>query len=407
MQRRFGLGILVTVAVAALGLGTIAGAISGGLTAYFISPSPSASPVSGVVNISAHPGSTTTPTSAISTAIPSTTVSLPTVIVPQPGDANDAASVADIVQRVSRAVVTVVNEQQATGFVGAGELQPYGTGTGIIIDDQGHVVTNNHVVEGSQEIKVIFADGTEQKATLLGTDSFADLAVVKVDGQVPATVPFGNSDNLRPGDRVIAIGSALGDFTNTVTEGIISALNRTLQTESGHNMENMLQHDAAINPGNSGGPLLNLNGDVVGVNTAVVRQAEPGVTAEGLGFAIPSNTVRDIATQIITNGKVVRPYIGITYEPLTPRAASANNLPIDHGVVVTNVQDGSPASQAGIQQNDVLTKINDQDIDSDHPLENQLFHFNVGDTVNVEVYRASTGKTMTFTVTLATTPDNT
>ncbi len=405
MQRRFGLSVLVAVAVAALGLGTIAGAISGGLIAYFVAPGSPSTPAGVATDISA-PVFTATPTSTTSTPTATATAAA-AQITPLPADQNDSVSVADVVERVSRAVVTVVNEQQVGGFFGSTDLQPAGTGTGFIIDDQGHVVTNNHVVEGSQEIKVIFADGTEQTATLLGTDTFADLAVVKVGGTVPAKVPFGNSDNLRPGDRVIAIGSALGDFTNTVTEGIISALNRTLQTEAGYNMENMLQHDAPINPGNSGGPLLNLMGEVVGVNTAVVRQAEPGVTAEGLGFAIPSNTVKDITTQIIQSGKVVRPYIGITYEPLTPRAARASNMPIDHGVVVTDIQAGSPAALAGIQRNDVVTKINSQDIDSDHPLENELFHYKVGDTVNVEVYRTSTGKTMTFKITLVATPDHT
>ncbi|MGA7672800.1 MAG: trypsin-like peptidase domain-containing protein [Nitrolancea sp.] len=403
MQSRFSLGILVTVAVAALALGTVAGAISGGLIAYYISPSSSPTPIGVASNINVLPG-TATATSVSST--PTATVTTSAEVTPLPSDPNDAASVADIVDRISNAVVTVVNEQQAQGFLG-GDLQPAGTGTGFIIDDQGHVVTNNHVVEGSQEIQVIFADGTEQKATLVGTDSFADLAVVKFDGPVPATIPIGNSDNLRPGDRVIAIGSALGDFTNTVTEGIISALNRTLQMDTGHNMENMLQHDAPINPGNSGGPLLNLLGQVVGVNTASVRQAEPGVTAEGLGFAIPSNTVKDITTQIIQNGKVVRPYLGITYESLTPRAARASNLSVDHGVVVTDVVQGSPAEQSGIQKSDVITKIDDQEINIDHPLENVLFHHKVGDQVTLEVYRASNGNTMTLTVTLAASPDNT
>ena len=403
MQSRFSLGILVTVAVAALALGTVAGAISGGLIAYYISPSSSPTPIGVASNINVLPG-TATATSVSST--PTATATKSAEVTPLPSDPNDAASVADIVDRVSNAVVTVVNEQQAQGFLG-GDLQPAGTGTGFIIDDQGHVVTNNHVVEGSQEIQVIFADGTEQKATLVGTDSFADLAVVKFDGPVPATIPIGDSDNLRPGDRVIAIGSALGDFTNTVTEGIISALNRTLQMDTGHNMENMLQHDAPINPGNSGGPLLNLLGQVVGVNTASVRQAEPGVTAEGLGFAIPSNTVKDITTQIIQNGKVVRPYLGITYESLTPRAARASNLSVDHGVVVTDVVQGSPAEQSGIQKSDVITKIDDQEIDIDHPLENVLFHHKVGDQVTLEVYRASNGNTMTLTVTLAASPENT
>ena len=408
MQHRFGPGFVAAIAATALILGAIAGALSGGLTAYFVSdgvngptatPKVSATDVSAITNVA--------PTRTIEPTAPPTMTATPVLTTPTalPVD-NTGTSLADVVAQAGKAVVTVVNEQQAGGFFGGSDLETAGTGTGFIIDDQGHVITNNHVVEGSQEITVIFADGTEQKATLLGADSFADLAVVKIDGPVPATLPFGDSDMLRPGDRVVAIGSALGDFTNTVTEGIISALNRSLQTSNGYNMENMLQHDAPINPGNSGGPLLSLDGQVVGVNTAVVRQAEPGVTAEGLGFAIPSNTVQDIAKQIITNGKVVRPYLGVNYETLTPRAATANNLPIDHGVVVTGVQAGSPAALAGIQRSDVITKINDQEINSDNPLMNVLFHFKVGDQVNVEVYRMSVSKTLTFTVTLVPIPDN-
>ncbi|HVX31310.1 MAG TPA: trypsin-like peptidase domain-containing protein [Nitrolancea sp.] len=406
MRHRFGPGAVVVIAAGALILGTFAGALSGGLTAYFMrneASGPHAAPEMRATNVSAitnvAPTSTVEPTAA-ATPVRST----PTVL---PVEQENGTSLADVVARAGQAVVTVVNEQQSGGFFGSNDLETAGTGTGFIIDGQGHVITNDHVVAGSQEIKVIFADGTEQQATLLGADSFADLAVVKVDGPVPATLPFGNSDTLRPGDRVIAIGSALGDFTNTVTEGIISALNRSLQTDDGYNMENMLQHDAPINPGNSGGPLLSLDGQVIGVNTAVVRQAEPGVTAEGLGFAIPSNMVQDITTQIIEKGKVVRPYLGVNYETLTPRAATANNLPIDHGVVVTNVQAGSPAALAGIKRSDVITKINDQEIDSENPLMNVLFHFKVGDQVDVEVYRMSVTKTLTFTVTLVPIPDNT
>jgi len=405
MQHRFGPGFVAAIAATALILGTIAGALSGGFTAYFVSNSPSATPEVSATDVPAITNAV--PTSTIEpTPLPmmiATPITSSATVVPVADDGG--TSLADVVAQAGEAVVTVVNEQQSGGFFGSSDLET--AGTGFIIDDQGHVITNNHVVAGSQEITVIFADGTEQKATLLGADSFADLAVVKIDGPVPATLSFGDSDTLRPGDRVVAIGSALGDFTNTVTEGIISALNRSLQTPDGYNMENMLQHDAPINPGNSGGPLLSLTGDVVGVNTAVVRQAEPGVTAEGLGFAIPSNAVQDITKQIITNGKVVRPYLGVNYETLTPRAATANNLPIDHGVVVTNVQAGSPAALAGIQRSDVITKINDQEIDSDNPLMNVLFHFKVGDQVDVEVYRMSVSKTLTFTVTLVPIPDNT
>ncbi len=401
MQRRFSAGVLVATALLALTLGTFAGGIAGGITAYVVksgeSPSPTAT---GQV---AEPIKAQASTTATATATAGATGAATT------GPAADSGSIADVVQRVGPAVVTVINKQALPGglFGGGGETEPAGTGTGFIIDDQGHVVTNNHVVEGSQELQVIFADGKEASAKLLGADQFADLAVIKIAGPVPGTLTFGDSDRLRPGDRVIAIGSALGDFTNTVTDGIVSALNRSLQTPEGYNMEGMIQHDAPINPGNSGGPLLNLRGEVVGVNTAVVRQAEPGVTAEGLGFAIPSKTVSAIVQQLITKGKVERPYIGIEYEPVTPGSARASDLPVDHGVLVQKVQPGSPAEAAGIEPNDVITKLNGQTIDSDHPLVNQLFTLKSGDQVEVELYRARTKQTLTLKVTLGSRPDNT
>ncbi|ACZ38049.1 S1C family serine protease [Sphaerobacter thermophilus] len=397
MRRRYSFGTLVVTAALALILGAMAGAASGGLTAFWLTSE-------------ADPTRTTTSTDSPPATVRQGTAPTPTAVsqAPPVSTSDVPGSIADLVERVSPAVVTVLNKQAVGGLFGSdGEIQPAGTGTGFIIDDQGRIVTNHHVVEGSEEIEVIFVDGEKANARLLGTDRFADLAVIQVDVPVPATVPLGDSDSLRPGDRVIAIGSALGDFTNTVTEGIVSGLGRSLQTPEGYNMENMIQHDAPINPGNSGGPLLNLNGEVVGVNTAVVRQASLGVTAEGLGFAIPSNTVKALTEELIRAGRVVRPYLGIFYEPLTPRLAQANDLPVDHGVVVNSVEPNSPAGMAGIQADDIITKIDGQAIDSDHPLVNQLFNYKPGDVVELEIYRPRTDETLTVSVTLGERPDDT
>jgi 2-alkenal reductase len=317
------------------------------------------------------------------------------------------SSVADIVAKVNPAVVTVINQQQFQGFNNqsqGSDLQTAGAGSGFIISSDGYIVTNNHVVDGASALQVIFEDGTTVKATLVGVDTYTDLAVIKIDGSVPATVSFGDSSTLRPGDAVIAIGSALGDYTNTVTEGIVSGLNRQLSDESGVAYDNMIQHDAAINPGNSGGPLLNLNGEVIGVNTAVVRQAEPGVSAEGLGFAIPSNTVQQIVQKLIQSGSVTRPYLGVQYTPLTPQIAAAQGLSIEAGALVGQVTSGGPAATAGVQQGDVITSIDGTAIDKDHPLEDLLFAHQPGDSVQLGVYRPSTHATLTLDVTLGTRP---
>ncbi|HEU5422623.1 MAG TPA: trypsin-like peptidase domain-containing protein [Nitrolancea sp.] len=400
MQRRFSATVLVGVAVLSLGFGTLAGGAAGGLAGYWASGrDPATTPAAVLSTVAPTPDHPTpVPTKAPDpTEQPSASRS--------PG-ASDAVSVADVVAQVAPAVVTVLNKQVAPGASPGSKPQLMGTGTGFVIDTEGHVVTNNHVVEGSQELSVIFADGTQASAKLLGTDRFADLAVVQVAGPIKATLPFGDSSALRPGEHVIAIGSPLGDFTNTVTDGIISALHRELETGDGFNMEDMIQHDAPINPGNSGGPLLTLDGKVVGVNTAKVDQAEPGVAAEGLGFAIPSSTVKEITEQIIATGKVERPYLGIVYDTINPRQASSDNLPVDHGVIVREIQPGSPAASADIHPGDIVTKLDDTAIDASNPLVNLLFRHKVGEAVKLEIYRVSDKQTLTVTVTLAPKPDN-
>jgi 2-alkenal reductase len=323
-------------------------------------------------------------------------------------DGENFASIPDLVEAVNPAVVTVINEQSFQGFgnfgQGQDQLQPVGSGTGFIISEDGYIVTNNHVVEGSDDLLVIFADGTEVDATLIGTDPLTDLAVIQIDGDVPGVVTLGDSNELRVGEQVIAIGSALGEYTNTVTEGVVSGLGRALPSQAGDNLDNLIQHDAAINPGNSGGPLFTLDGEVVGVNTAVVRQAEPGVTAEGLGFAIPSNTVQEITTQLINEGSVERPYLGITYGMLNPQRAASLNIDIDHGAYVQEVEPSSPAGTAGLEGGDVIVSLDGTELTEDMSLQDVLFEYAPGDSVELEVFRSSTGETTTLTVELGTRP---
>ncbi len=286
-----------------------------------------------------------------------------------------------VVERVAPAVVTVINLQTVGGFGQSGVAQPAGSGTGFIIDQQGHIVTNQHVVAGGDQFEVIFANGEERPAQLVGADPVADLAVVRIDGGVPATVQFGDSEALRVGEPVLALGSPLGEFTNTVTEGIVSALDRTFP-EPGSTYTNLIQHDAAINPGNSGGPLFNAAGEVVGVNTLGIQGAQ------GLFFAIPSNTVTDIVTTLINEGEVNYPYMGVETEPVTDELAAQYDLPVDYGVgVIGRVQRNSPAGQAGIQPGDIILALNGQRIDAQHPFVEVLFQFEPGQTVTATIQR--------------------
>lgn len=292
------------------------------------------------------------------------------------------------VEKVGPAVVTVVSTIP-------GEMTIFGmlpdeqvSGSGVIISDQGYILTNNHVVEGAKKVVVFLADGSELPAEVIGTDLFADLAVLKAQGTMPAVATLGNSDALKPGETVIAIGSPLGDFVNTVTVGVISAVGRSIDTGKGYQLEDLIQTDAAINQGNSGGPLVNLAGEVVGINTLVVRGSGYGGTiAEGLGFAIPSNTVTAVASQIIAKGYVARPYLGIRWQAITPRIANAYGLPTEWGAFVSEVKPNSPAARAGLQQGDIITRVGDISLDEKHPFINALFSYAPGEKVTLEVIR--------------------
>lgn len=293
------------------------------------------------------------------------------------------------VQKVSPTVVTVVGTipGQTTFFGNTGDQTV--SGSGFFITDKGYILTNNHVVEGTKEVNIVLSDGSKQKATIVGTDPYSDIAVLKTDGNVPAVAALGNSDVLNPGESVIAIGSPLGNFKNTVTVGVVSATGRSIDTGNGYQIEDLIQTDAAINHGNSGGPLVNLAGQVIGINTLIVRNTGSGDVAEGLGFAIPVNTAQAVAQQIIQKGYFARPYLGISFQPINPDIALRYNLPAQWGVYVTRISSGSPASQAGLLEGDIITKIGEVTLDETHSYVNTLFTFKPGDQINLEVVRGN------------------
>jgi 2-alkenal reductase len=314
-------------------------------------------------------------------------------------------SVVDVASEVGPAVVTVINKMQAQPDPwGFGTTAPEASGSGVIVDARGYIVTNYHVVESAANLNVIFQDGTSKPAQLVGQDyPFSDLAVIKVDGSGYPYATLGDSDALRVGEQVVAIGSALGDFRNTVTTGIVSAVGRSLQVDQDTVLEGLIQTDAAINHGNSGGPLVNLSGQVIGINTAIIRGTGlSGDVAEGLGFSIPSNTVRYVVDQLIASGKVARPYLGVRTVTVTQSLAAYYGLPVDHGLYITEVVRGGPAENAGIQKDDIVVQIGDYAIDENHPLINVLSHFQSGQTVKVELNRG--GKSMTVDAALGERP---
>jgi 2-alkenal reductase len=262
------------------------------------------------------------------------------------------------------------------------------SGSGVIISTDGYILTNNHVVENTTSLTVILADGTQMSAKLMGTDQYADLAVLKVEGKMPAVATLGNSDALKPGETVIAIGSPLGDFKNTVTVGVVSATGRSIDTGNGYQLEDLIQTDAAINQGNSGGPLVNLSGEVIGINTLIVRGSSLSSTvAEGLGFAVPANTVQAVSSQIIQKGYFSRPYLGINWQWISPNIANFYNLPVQWGVYITDVDPNSPAAQAGLQHSDIITQVGDTILDDKNPYINVLFKHAPGETVSLKVIR--------------------
>ena len=303
---------------------------------------------------------------------------------------NISTTITEVVEKVEPAVVTVVGEipEQLTFFGMSGDQQV--SGSGFIISFDGYVVTNNHVVADVDELYVVLSDGTEVPVEVISRDVFSDLAVLKADAKMPAVTKMGDSDLLKPGETVIAIGSPLGSFRNSVTVGVISATGRMISTGQGFEMENLIQTDAAINSGNSGGPLINLAGEVVGVNALVVRgNGTNTASAEGLGFAIPSNTALLISQQIIDQGYFARPYLGVQVQHINPAIAERYDLFVDWGAYVTGVSANTPASRAGILSGDIILRIGDLELDEDTRFLNALFAYQPGGAVQIEVLRGT------------------
>lgn len=339
------------------------------------------------------------------------------------------------VEKVREAVVSVINYQSNSSsndlymqmFGGNldnntnngsdSDLSIASEGSGVIYKKDGnsaYVVTNNHVVDGASQIEIMLSDGTKVVGELVGTDTYSDIAVVKIASDKVTTVAeFANSDKITVGETAIAIGSPLGtDYANSVTQGIVSSLSRTvtMTNDNGETIStNAIQTDAAINPGNSGGALINIEGQVIGINSSKISSTSDsgsGNSVEGMGFAIPANDVVKIINQLEANGKVIRPALGITManlSDLSTTTISRLNIPtsVTSGIVVASVQSGMPA-EGVLKKYDVITAIDDKDVSSITDLQSVLYGHSTGDSIKVTFYRGTDKKTETIKLTKTT-----
>lgn len=306
----------------------------------------------------------------------------------------DAPSSADIIDKVGPAVVGIVCDFESQDWFWGSQTQQ-GSGSGVIINEDGYIVTNNHVIENATKITVNLISGESYEGKLIGTDSRTDLAVIKIEPKTELSyATFGDSSTLRVGDSVIAIGNPLGEeFAGSASKGIISATNRTL-TISDKTLT-VLQTDAAINPGNSGGALVNDRGEVIGINTAKISDS----SVEGLGFSIPSNEFMPVIKDLMENGHVTgRPLIGISGREITEQISKTYGYPV--GVYVVEVSPFSGAEDAGIKNKDVILEVNGEEVKTVQEINDIRDKFKAGDKIKMKVYRKSTDKTFEVEVTL-------
>lgn len=315
---------------------------------------------------------------------------------------DEESSIAAVAEKVGPSVVSVITQVQARGYYGTTSAEA--AGTGIVVSADGYIMTNNHVVENAETVSIVDSTGAlYEDVEVIGRDPLNDVAFLKVSSDTEFTpAVLGNSSTIRTGQQVIAIGNALGQYSNTVTSGIISGTGRPITASTGsgatETLTDLIQTDASINQGNSGGPLVNLAGQVIGINTAIIEDAN------GIGFSIPINSTKGVLAGVLENGTVDRAYIGVNYLTVTPDVAREYNLPVNQGAYIyaangNAVLSNGPAAKAGLQDGDVITNINDQEIGTDGGLSSILGQYQPGDQVSVSYIRD--GQTRTTTVTLA------
>jgi serine protease Do len=355
---------------------------------------------------------------------PAVASSVPVILTDSTGKSDNIVSV---VEKVNPAVVAIVISKDvpvmeqymqnynpfgnSNGFGGfqipqyrqnGTKKQEVGGGSGFFVSYDGYLVSNAHVVsDDSAEYTVFLTDGTKYDAKVIAKDTVLDIALLKVEAKGVPYLSFGDSDSLKVGQSVIAIGNALGEYRNTVSAGVVSGLARSVSAStnygSSETLPNVIQTDAAIIPGNSGGPLLDLAGNVIGVNVAASTGG-----AENIGFALPANAVKKAVDSIKENGRVIRPYIGVRYIPITDEVRNANDLTVDYGVLVLRgakigdlaVVPGSPADKAGLEENDIILEVNSEKVTNKVPLENIIASHSVGDTISLKILHDGKEKTV-------------
>jgi serine protease Do len=311
---------------------------------------------------------------------------------PQPQtEAPTLPSIADVVEKVYPSVVAI-NTEVVTMDIFRTPLTQKGAGSGWIIDKDGIIVTNNHVVEGAKKVTVELSDGRtfEADPKNIHTDQLTDLAVIKIDATDLPAANVGDSTKLRVGDWVVALGNPLGEGIRA-KEGTVSGLKVSLEIEQGQTLDDLIETSAAINPGNSGGPLVNMKAEVIGITSAKVA----AVGVEGLGYAISTKTAIPIIEQLIKQGYIVRPWLGVTLYTVDQYVAMINNLPVNQGVVVSYVKPGSPAAEAGLQELDVITRFNGKEVTTAEELINTIHESQIGAEVTITFVRGNQTKTTT------------
>ena len=338
--------------------------------------------------------------------VPATGSNANPATIKQPVTLDESSAIIDVAAKAGPSVVRIFTEEIDPNSVV--QQTQAGVGSGIIFDPNGWILTNRHVVAGTTSLKVELKDGSRYDGKVYGVDTLTDLAIIKIEATGLPAATMGDSDGLKVGELVVAIGSPLGTFSNSVTSGIVSATGRRIQTDGG-DLRNLIQTDAAINPGNSGGPLLDSSAAVIGVNTAIARDST------GIGFSIPINIAQPLMRQALAGQDLARPYIGIQYVAIDPQVQKRFQLPTGSGAYVRildntgnpteedAVKASSPAAKAGMATSDIVTALDGQAIDAEHPLDSVLTQYAPGDTVRIDVIRGHDH--LTLSVTLGTRPD--